>query len=232
MKDKNATQQALIPDDGPSEHRLRQYGADFTPYGIVRQCFKEIIIGRVGALNVHILDPFAGAGVFAQVGRPILDNPAIRDRWEATEIRVEEKLNIAHHYDLYRMASYTQCRRQAYDLIISNPDFGCIREAVAFLRGRLTSRGILVFLCHDGFGQRSVDGAAFFREHTPIQQWRIPGTISFRGRGTGADTRNYSWWIWDNRIAPQCRWDTYQLPGPLPARDRTWRVRPGTGWNL
>lgn len=211
----------------PDEARARQFEADLTPAPMVRQMLGLLRRGMEDD-PCRILDPAAGAGVFGMVAAELWPG-SLRD---AVEPREEESESLARHYSRHLCARLEDCWRELcgpYDLIAANPPFTRALEWVPLLRSMLSHDGVLVVLQLDDFGQRSEAGAEVFARHPPLECWRVPGAVGFRGSLTGSDQRSYAWWIWGSRRRASATWQTRNLPR-LSSDQRRWTVRPGDEW--
>lgn len=242
--------QALLVGEEPSEERLREHQADFTPEPVVRQAL-SLMAHRItdddqrarrqshGLINCRrkprILDIGAGGGVFGKVAREIWPHAEI----VAVENRPEEFGNLCRHYDevwtmpIATFASGVVCHPGTFELVVGNPpwrsDWGdCALLGLSLLayRGKLLLLGPSTW----GHSEEGAERADVFRMQPPAAQWRIHGRIAFRG-GAAADNRKCSWWVWregdeQHPLGGPC-WIASDLP-ELPREDRRWRVRPGT----
>lgn len=191
-----------------------------------------------------VLDPSAGAGVFGVVAREVwpaagvigveprddeLLPPAYDETWRAT---AAEYVNDIHGDDLI-------------DVIVTNPPFSLVIDFVELLRPLLTPDGMLILLLPVDWWQRNPSKyawatdrrrVAYSATHYAPNLWErvltIGGAISFRGKGEGADTRNYAGFVW-RKEPPKFQthealtWPTEPLLPFLPSDQRKWITPPG-----
>lgn len=209
---------------------------NYTPINVVRQGLmwwrdREPLLRH----SVHnILDPSAGSGAFGVV----FDELWPRANTFALEVRPEELDNLKEVYSEAHTCKFPDDVPDLPDyceLVATNPPFPLWREFVEYSMDYLDDNGSVLLLGLDSWGSRSIDGHDFFEVCPPTAQARIAGTVSFRGPGEGADTRSYSWWLWDKaRLGVVHRdeqglvvWPTVNLPR-LPGEARRWSHPPGT----
>jgi hypothetical protein len=217
-----------------------------------------------GVQSFTMLDPAAGAGVFGQSFRAVARRLAMESSIHAYELREEERPNLERHYDevtigdaLTIQAGLVSALEHEpvstkgdwlerwnalhYDLIVTNPPFHLWKEYLIAYRNRLDERygagGVLAFLGLSTWGQRSREGVKLFQDakYRPFAEFRITGTLGFRGPGVnpetgkkwGTDTRNYSWWVWKAEPSEAPSWACSNLP-LLDGSERRWTTRPGT----
>ena len=219
---------------GIEPERLKAFEVDCTPGPVVRQMFEQWGVERSG---LKILDLCAGSGVFGQQARDVLGDAI--ESLTAVEIRSEERPNLERWYDEVRIGDLReQTDLGEFDLIVGNPAFSFWLDALTLAQSVRVSHGAVVMLGLNELGTRGSASRGAWEKHPPAQQWRIAGTLGFRGPGKnpetgkrwGTDTRSYSWWVWRNPgvwgSTPGV-WLARDLP-PLSAQERTWRARPGT----
>lgn len=176
--------------------------ADYTPLGVVRQ-----ILGTLDISPSTILDPSTGAGAWARVAK---------ERWpgayiESFEIRPEEQRG-RQYADAFHLQGFERgvCRKEAYDLIATNPPFKYATEWVPDMLALLEPGGLLVWYGLSNLGQRSKASRDLFRTSSPILQLRIAGGVRHRMTGSG-DQRDVSAWIWRKGASPD-GWVCRNLP--------------------
>lgn len=228
---------------GISEERLRAFEVDCTPGAIVRQGFEMFVEAYCPPAGLRVLDLCAGSGVFGQQARRVLDRPHLT----AVEIRPEERPNLERWYDQVLIGDVRTIELGQFDLVVGNPAFTIWVTVLERSVEALAPLGATMLLGLNELGTRgSVSREAWLR-WVPTWQWRIGGTIGFRGPGLnpktgkpwGCDQRSYSWWSWRRpqgwampRSATQlgrlaASWRALDL-APLSAPERSWIQRPGT----
>ncbi len=215
------------------EERDRKYEVESTPGPIVRQGLEELYTRLRNKTDLRILDLCAGSGVFGQYARLVF--PRISEL-VAVEIREEERTNLERWYDTVHIGDVSDIGGTVgpdFDVVIGNPAFTVWNNA---LGAGHACAPIVLFLGLNELGTRGSASREVWTASLPSEQWRIGGTLGFRGPGLnpktkkrwGTDTRSYSWWLWqDGWHERPGRWSAMDLPC-LPARDRRWKVRPGT----
>jgi hypothetical protein len=221
--------------------RLKEFEVDCTPGPIVQQGFESYfwMLGtqKCQVLPKRILDLCAGSGVFGQQARKFFPDAEI----VAVEIRKEERANLDRHYDEVHIGDFREGPWLGhFDLVVTNPAFSLFTDALSNGLEATTPTGVVMLLGLNELGTRGSASRQAFTKSPPLWQWRIAGTVGFRGPGTnpktgkpwGCDTRSYSWWVWQRVADGLKRWPhvgraALELPllGP---RERTWRRRPGT----
>lgn len=227
-----------IPDE-----RLREFEVDCTPGPVVRQGFETLVDVFVPVPRLRVLDLCAGSGVFGQQARRVLDRPHLT----AVEIRPEERPNLERWYDDVRIGDLRSVELGEFDLVVGNPAFTLWVPALENAVGALAPQGVVMLLGLNELGSRGSESRGAWNRWVPAWQWRIAGTIGFRGPGLnpktgkpwGCDSRSYSWWVWQRphgwampRAAAQmgkiaAAWRAMDL-ALLSAAERSWSTRPGT----
>lgn len=221
-------------EEAPAEARLREFDADHTPRGVVRQGLLALLGGlprRMRKQPIRVLDIGAGYGVYGSVWREL--RPNVRDVLIAIEAREEcvEDLR-ANGYDEIVIARFQDVGSDIGDVDVSigNPPFSEWTDAVDFA---LAAGELAFFLGSSAWGHAQEGWP-----HTPEHQYRVSGRVKFRGpdqlnpktgKPYGADMRDVSHWEWSRHVRGHDLWLCHQLP-PLPPEDRTWTVLPGTEW--
>jgi hypothetical protein len=222
---------------GYDDDRLKQFEVDCTPGPVVRQGFEAVDEILSPRSRLRVLDLCAGSGVFGQQARRVLKEPEL----VAVEIREEEKPNLDRHYDEVHIGDFREVvpTLGAFDLVITNPAFSLFVAALEAGTAVIRRGGAVVLLGLNELGTRGSASREAWDEHRPTWQWRIAGTLGFRGPGInpktkkpwGTDTRSYSWWTWQRRgrreDLSRRTWSALDLP-LLEAHGRSWKVRPGT----
>lgn len=247
--------QALLPgayDPRFDEERLRDLERDFTPQPIVRQFFDVLHdCPRFQRCQPgRILDPAAGAGVFAVVAHETWPT-AIVDSVEIAEEEDQHLQGLASHRagfhfttSFQQFAASLTGRNVRYDLISTNPAFSQAIDYIDLGRKLLTPDGMLALLLPTRSFQKTADGIDWLMRtaecsiddglvawpNLPDEEIRFSGTIAFRG-GSESSWDTYSWFIWGPRARLLPRgdlpsWDHSQLP-LLPGAARRWTTRPG-----
>lgn len=260
--------QALIPGtDDPrfDEIRIRERELDMTPRPVVEQLveylrtlprFRDRMPDRHGPTVVgggaprRILDPAAGAGVFAAVAHDVWPEAEIATvepaEEETDELRAAARRRGFHFPMTFQV--FARACSTRFDLIATNPPFSRAREFVEIARSLLTDDGVLVLLLRSSCFQRGTEAVSWLlarephhREgvdrliNLPEEVLHVSGPISFRGRDRGggaASIDSYSWWIWGPRPRlfrsdALASWEQSQLP-MLPGSARRWSQRPGS----
>jgi len=253
------TQQDLIPLDPSADgERLRHHNADFTPIAVA-------LAGAASALHLldpkpragerlRVLVPFAGTGAHVQAVRALTDRswPAALTEITAIEVRPEESVRLRASADhVVTGDTFDLDPRiigQDWDLILDNPPFDRLYDAVTLLAPLLRKGGVLSLLARSAVGQRSPEGWNTWDAQTPAAQMRICGPIWYRddqlrpdtGRHYQSDLHDYSYWHWTGaddddgcELDPPRGWATSNIVLPTPLRRACLRQRPGThGWLL
>jgi hypothetical protein len=117
-----------------------------------------------------------------------------------------------------------------FDLAVGNPAFSLMLAGLPLLLEHATAA---IVLHTTETLQRTEAGAALAASHPPTRELGIPGSVRYRGQGTGADQRIYSVSAW---VAPKDGagfahagrgdWPREILP-LLPSADRGWVEPPG-----
>lgn len=214
--------------------RLREYEADFTPIGTVRQGLKWLLSLDLAIPDApRVLDPSAGQGVFAKVIRELFPNAHIT----SIEPRVEERHRLlacsdaVHSMKLEEWLCKGYGERESFDLVCTNPPFTHLhRFARTFAPGGGVSTRISMLLARGSAFQRGLAGSELIRELPPSHEGAISGSVKFRdginpstGRPYTSDTACYSWWVWSGSTSPS--WQTYPLP-MLSSSDRIYKGTP------
>lgn len=237
------THQTTIPGCGVEaqqvgDERDRLLNVDRTPIPVVRQILRHFAgFHCLRSPGSGILDLGCGEGAWSMVAREIWP----RARIVGIEVRPEAARHAERHCDRviigdFRSIEAGDATRGRFDLVIGNPPFAefidgrrvslfpdLIRFGLAAIAP--ASDGAMVLLGLGDLGQRGAAGRAVFAETPPAEQWRIAGSLAFRGDGQG-DLRCYSAWVWRVGKGRWPWWRTLDLP-PLPAADRRWSVVPG-----
>lgn len=243
---------------GISEERLREFEVDCTPGPIVRQGFETLVellypwtleVLPPRSQPLRVLDLCAGSGVFGQQARHVLRG-ASGLHLTAVEIRPEEQPNLERWYDVVKIADVRTVELDTYDLVVGNPAFTFWPVVLKRAVEALAPGALAMLFGLNELGTRGSESRSAWQQWVPAWQWRIGGTIGFRGPGMnpktgkpwGCDQRSYSWWLWERpyqRAMPasaaemQARgqsipfWRAMDL-APLSASERSWVVRPGT----
>lgn len=246
--------QSLIPGtDDPrfDEERLRERECDMTPRPVVEQLFELLRV--CPRFDEHpprrILDPAAGAGVFAAVARHAWPSAVVQTVEPAAE-EFDNLVNAAGAglHSMCRFQDFAPRCALRFDLIVTNPPFSQAREFVDLARTLLTEDGVLVLLLRTSWcqrGEEAIDWLLETRElapeeyapgldeiawpNLPAERIDVSGPISFRAGAASFDS--YSWWVWERGpvVLPRNAnpsWIQSQLP-MLPGWARRWTVRPG-----
>lgn len=229
---------------GIAEDRLREFEVDCTPGPIVRQGFETFDEVYTPPAGLRVLDLCAGSGVFGQQARRVLSRPHLT----AVEVRPEERANLERWYDVVTIADVRTVELgAAFDLVVGNPAFTIWPDVLGRAVEALAPSGAVMLLGLNELGTRGSASREVWLRWVPTWQWRIGGTIGFRGPGLnpktgkpwGCDQRSYSWWSWRRplgwampRSASQlgkitASWRALDL-APLSAAERSWVQRPGT----
>lgn len=196
---------------------------NYTPTPVIHQGVEALkLVFELGNYQT-ILDPSAGSGAFGSVFREVFSG----SRTKGMEMRAEEAWWLSRNYDQYEISSF-QVQKEKQSLIVTNPPFDRWTEIFIKSWKSLRRGGVLSFLGLTSWGSRSEEGVELFKKYCPVVQMRIPGTVGFRGKGKGSDTRDYCWWAWkkSETLLGERMWVALNLPR-LEAKDRTWVVPPG-----
>lgn len=239
-------QEHLLPI--PPEHdpeRLRKFEADFTPLGVVRQMYERgcllTAIDRRNRMKMTttVVHPNAGCGAYAAALKPLVKDYAVRQ--VCIEIRPEEREHLLRWTNEVAIgdaiSTLSLLPDESVDIVADNPAFSMIEPLLEALVPKMRLGGYVVFLGLSQWGQSAATIEALHklanRGLPLVEQWRVGGRIKFRGKGGGADAREYSHWVFQRRepgvfrTVSWPRWMATQFP-ELPACDRQWSVRPGT----
>lgn len=233
-----ATEQA----DDDREHEL-----DRTPRGVVRQALRRLVVcsptswtrGVAGpacvfvagltvrrpspAEPLRVLDWCAGSGVWSSEIRALLAEAGVPVHITAVELRASERTMLERWADTVIIGDQAAALEgQRYDLIIGNPAFSLFVSTLPWLLEHTTAA---IILHTTETLQRTEAGADLARALPPVRELGIPGSVRYRGAGTGADSRIYSVsaWVRGHRADS---WPRELLP-LLPASERGWVEPPG-----
>lgn len=226
---------------------LEALEVDYTPIAVAVQLLAALVVEVDLPTPSRVLDPSAGSGCWPRAARAVFGaEPYI----VGVEPRASEAANVgaacneAHTLDcatyLSTMpgaprvgtASGPRSRMSPFDLICTNPPFTAFESSffwpLEFLRaGLLHADSWIVLYGLTQWGQ-SDKAVTAMQAWQPALQLRLGGRPQHRGRGNGADSREYCAWCWsalDGRERPRGRrpsWRTVQLP-VLDAGLRTWQ---------
>jgi hypothetical protein len=188
---------------------------------------------------LRVLDWCAGSGVWASEVRAWAVAHGIPVHITGVELREAERENldrwcdevIAGHWEL---ALHDIVRPQngnpesdgprEYDLAVGNPAFSLMLAGLPLLLEHATAA---IVLHTTETLQRTEAGAALAASHPPTRELGIPGSVRYRGVGTGADSRIYSVSAWVRGArADGPGWPREVLP-LLPSAERGWVEPPG-----
>ena len=244
-------------DAGHNHDRDREHEVDRTPPAVVLQGLNRLcghywhdLAWAGGDDNpVHVLDPCAGSGVFAQQFR--------RSAWvhggvsefviEGVERRAEEADYLDRHHACFVIADVIEFLgllpdgkgMEGIHLAVGNPAFSLFTpkegpSLIDALMPKMAPGGVIMMLGLNDLGSRGSASRELFQRHPPVRQMRIGGTLKFRnglnpknGKPYGCDTRSYSWWVWQRmEYRSDNSWTTEDLPC-LSAAERQWKTLPG-----
>jgi hypothetical protein len=194
---------------------------------------------------LRVLDWCAGSGVWASEVRAWAVAHGIPVHITGVELRHGERWNLDRWCDEviigpWEAALHDIVRPQNgnpesngprdYDLAIGNPAFSVFLPGLPLLLEHATAA---IVLHTTETLQRTEAGAALAASHPPTRELGIPGSVRYRGQGTGADQRIYSVSAW---VAPKDGagfahagrgdWPREILP-LLPSAERGWVEPPG-----
>src|SRR5690606_28357830 len=118
------------------------------------------------------------------------------------------------------------------DIAIGNPDFKLLVDDTGdpheSMPAQLLDYCRAVLLLHQTTNlQRGMAGCAVWRAYPPAHVWLVPGSVHFRGRGGGSDSRCYQASLWLRRHTGPTLVE--MLPGPPDGRASwRWTVPPGS----
>lgn len=218
---------------------LREHEADFTPYPIAKLCLMEAAKRVTFSGALHVLDPSAGAGVWLQAAREVLDV----ETSVGVDIRESEREHLERNADHAVIGDYMALERHrgAYHVAVANPPFSLFFDFCSAMM--VEADHAWVYAPIDPH-LRSADGVEAMRELAPHvdRLLIVPGPVNFRGPGKnpktgkpwGSDFRTYGLWMLTYKQRPHgifngpaLSWKTEVLRMP-PAAHRKWTVRPGT----
>lgn len=224
---------------------LEALEVDYTPVAVAVAV--QLLAALVAEVNLptpsRILDPSAGSGCWPRAARAVFgEQPFI----VGVEPRASETPNIraacneSHTLDC---ATYLATlpgapivgppprpRMSPFDLICTNPPFTAFEAGffwpLEFLRAGIIHADSWVVLYGLTQWGQSDKAAPAMRAWQPSLQLRLGGRPQHRGKGNGADSREYSAWCWSARDGRERRsrlpsWRTVQLP-VLDAPLRQW----------
>jgi len=195
-----------------------------TPYELCLAALKESRLTAFPSMNLSILDPGAGTGVWGEAARTIWPNAHI------TGIELRDTVTHPTAYDTWLTSNYitTQFVDRKFDLIIGNPPYGDVWEqeqrrlkkeakrrreyyvrpkrpadqpmadAEAFTRkalSELAMGGSLVFLLRLAFLEGQNRSEKFWPTHCPEKVLTLSKRPSFTGNGK-TDATAYSMFYW------------------------------------
>lgn len=214
---------------------------NLTPRPVVRQGL-IYLRDQMGVLPKVVIDPSAGAGVFGAVAREVWPKAHLVGIELDADMAALAQRNYDefHHGDFETYAAGASFNDDA--LVTSNPP----PEGFARLRGEQLESWIPIALKlapvawlygKENVGIRVLAQERLFSMLPPVLEARISGYVRHRGRGVGADSHAYAWWLWvvsgqlQNMVTgwlpaaleemPDRTWPTLNLPR-LTARERTW----------
>jgi hypothetical protein len=181
---------------------------------------------------LRVLDWCAGAGVWSSEMRAMCDEAGVPVHITAVELDERERPHLERWCDevviddfarwVWPYAQTGHGAPLAFDLVIGNPAFSLLHAHIPDL---LAIAPAVLVLHTIETTQRAKFGRALARHAPPTAQFDIGGSISFRGRGHGADLRSYCAWLW-TRGHRGPGWHREVLPD-LSAAERSWVYRPG-----
>jgi hypothetical protein len=248
--------QARLFDTIPTAHEQaaddRDHELDRTPRGVVRQALARLLSvgwstheGRHG-VNVdgrrvwsegggqplRVLDWCAGSGVWASEVRAWAVTHGIPVHITGVELREAERANLDRWCDEVRIGHWAGalanpgCADEpcCFNLVVGNPAFSLMLAGLPLL---LEHASAAIVLHTTETLQRTEAGAALAASHPPTRELGIPGSVRYRGAGTGADQRIYSVSSWVRGARSDgLGWPREVLP-LLPPAERGWVEPPG-----
>jgi len=221
---------------------LVELEVDYTPV----PCAVQILVGLAAEVRLltprRILDPSAGSGCWPRAARAVFGAGEVLPFIVGVEPRASEAANIAAACDAaYTLdcAGYLEQVKAAtlparvsapFDLIATNPPFSAFEAGffwpLEFLRAGIIHADSWVVLYGLTQWGQSDKATPAMRAWQPSLQLRLGGRPQHRGKGNGADSREYSAWCWSARDGRERRsrlpsWRTVQLP-VLDAPLRQW----------
>jgi hypothetical protein len=184
---------------------------------------------------LRVLDWCAGSGVWASEVRAWAVTHGIPVHITGVELRECERENLDRWCDEVVIGSWEQGLAYhpvpyRFDLAVGNPAFSLMLAGLPLL---LEHADAAIVLHTTETLQRTEAGAALAASHPPTRELGIPGSVRYRGQGTGADQRIYSVSAW---VAPKDGagfahagrgdWPREILP-LLPSAERGWVEPPG-----
>jgi len=220
----------------PATSRLLEFDADFTPSGVVLQQMLNLRHNVMWPYRPDptILDPSAGTGVMGRCARMIWPEATI----VGVEIREEEAMKLEDRYDELIVGAFQEVdlaklvkRFGLFDIIVTNPPFGQWEDYWKIVLELVAENGCVSLLGLDSWGQRSESGYDLFEQSPPTSQYRVTGTINYRGgalnpkngKPYGVDMRDYSWWTTKHDGLHRRGWHAENLPR-LQSELRRWRL--------
>ena len=232
-----------IPTAAEQADDDREHELDRTPRGVVRQALRRLVQARrdrgyasvtidgdirlwredLARSSFSVLDWCAGSAVFSSEIRALLAEAGVPVHITALELRACERGNIERWADEVLIGDQSLAlERGPFDLVIGNPAFSLFIPMLPRLLEVCTAA---IILHTTETLQRTEAGANLARALPPIRELGIPGSVRYRGAGTGADSRIYSVsaWVRNHRADS---WPRELLP-LLPASERGWVEPPG-----
>jgi hypothetical protein len=182
--------------------------------------------------SLRVLDWCAGSGVWASEVRAWAFAHGIPVHITGVELREGERENLDRWCDEVRIGhwaialanSSTATSPSCFDLVVGNPFFSGFIGGLPIL---LSHASAAIILHTTETLQRTEAGAALAASHPPTRELGIPGSVRYRGQGTGADQRIYSVSAWVRGARSDgLGWPREVLP-LLPSAERGWVEPPG-----
>lgn len=224
----------------------REHELDRTPRGVVRQALDRLLsyrwsthfgrrlmhvddrpIWRESDSPLRILDWCAGSGVWSSEMRAWCERHSIPVHITAVELRECERECLDRWCDKVHIegdCGFLLRTKERFDLALGNPYFSGLIDGLP----RVLACSTAALILHTSeTPQRTVEGNKLAAAHPPVRELAIPGSVRFRGAGTGADSRSYSVSAWVRGAANDGHgWPREILP-LLPPEQRGWVEPPG-----
>jgi hypothetical protein len=235
----------------------RDHELDRTPRGVVRQALARLLGSTIAAAcdsvtvkavtvdgrriwdghkreldgPLRVLDWCAGSGVWASEVRAWAVAHGIPVHITGVELRECERENLDRWCDEVvigtwetALSTFANNGSTDFDLVVGNPAFSLMLYGLPLLLEHVTAA---IVLHTTETLQRTEAGAALAASHPPTRELGIPGSVRYRGAGTGADQRIYSVSSWVRGARNDgLGWPREVLP-LLPSAERGWVEPPG-----
>lgn len=170
----------------------------------------------------RIVDVGAGSGPWGQRARWVWPDAHLI----AIETRAAERRYLERWYHEVQIADFRTKHPTDVDLVMGNPPFFSLVEAIVWGLSIVRVGGLVAYLCPAGFGAHET-AEELLHVTPPRDSLRLAGRLAFTVDGT--DFQHHEAMVWQRLAGPLTgspSWETHPMP-PLPNGSRGWVVEPG-----